>query len=109
MIDFSEIEKEVMTMEAGRDTTYATISRLAPLYTALLYKALSGKTPITQSQPVEACGDSEFFAAIKEKDSVQVFAVLDELFDTIRVVNPRLYEATLRKFDMIAKKQSDAE
>ena len=41
--------------------------------------------------------DSEFMQLVEKSDSDHLFAVLDELFDTIRVLNPRLYNSAIRK------------
>lgn len=101
MIDYTEIENEIMTMESDRDTSYAALGRLAPLYTAMIYKAISGKTPIQQPQPLSLSGDSSFIVAVNGKDSVKVYAVLDELMSALSVVNPRLYDATMRKLEAL--------
>ena len=44
MIDFDEIEKEIIKIESSRDTSYATMERLAPLYCAVMYKRLGVNT-----------------------------------------------------------------
>ena len=101
MIDYTEIEKEIMTMESDRDTSYAALGRLAPLYTAMIYKAISGKTPIQQPQPLSLPGDSSFIASVNGKDSAKIYAVLDELMSALSVVNHRLYDATMRKLEAL--------
>ena len=42
-------------------------------------------------------GESEFAEAIYGRDPSEVFPVLDELMDTIRVINPRLYAGVMRR------------
>lgn len=42
-------------------------------------------------------GDSEFLQAIDGKDSAAVWSVMDELMDTLRVVNGKVYDSVLRK------------
>ena len=101
MIDYTEIEKEIMTMESDRDTSYAALGRLAPLYTAMIYKSIMGKSTIQQAQPIAVTGDSDFIAAVNGKDSVAIYAVLDELMSALSVVNPRLYDATMRKLEAL--------
>ena len=51
MISFEEIEKEIIKIENTRDTTYATPERLAPLYAAMAYKLISGRTSAERSSP----------------------------------------------------------
>lgn len=46
-------------------------------------------------------GDSEFLAAVADKNSVEIFAVMDELMESVRAICPRLYEATMRKLESI--------
>ncbi len=42
-------------------------------------------------------GESEFAKLVNGKDQQDVFAVLDELMDTLNVINPRLYASVIRK------------
>jgi len=42
-------------------------------------------------------GDSEFLKAVSGKDSADAWAVMDELMDTLQVVNARAYNSVLRK------------
>lgn len=44
-------------------------------------------------------GDSEFLQAIKDKDPADVWAVMDELMDTLHMVNERVYNGVMRKID----------
>ena len=41
---------------------------------------------------------TEFSQAIDGKDTDGVYAVMDELMQAVSVINPRLYNATLKKF-----------
>ena len=45
-------------------------------------------------------GDSEFYKAIKGKKPAEVWAVMDELMETIQVINPRLYDGVMRELLM---------
>ena len=42
-------------------------------------------------------GDSEFLRAIKGKDSAAVWAVIDDLMDTLHVTMPRAYNGVMRR------------
>lgn len=42
-------------------------------------------------------GGSDFLQAVSGKDPAAAWAVMDELMDTLRVVNPRAYDSVLRK------------
>lgn len=47
--------------------------------------------------PVSYQSDSEFFQLIDGKNIDDVLPVMDELLDTVKVINPRLYNGFLRK------------
>lgn len=42
-------------------------------------------------------GDSEFLQALQGKGSAAVCAVMDELMETLQVVEPRVYRSVMRK------------
>lgn len=44
-------------------------------------------------------GDSDFLQAVKGKNPADVWAVMDELMDTLHVVNERVYNGVMRKID----------
>ena len=67
----------------------------------MLYKQLSGKTAQTHPELLTVSGDSEFLAAVTDKNSVEIFAVMDELMEPVRAICPRHYEATMRKLQSI--------
>lgn len=97
MIDYTEIEKEIIKVETERDTSYATMDRLAPLYAAMIYKRLCSNPEVHEPQAVSAPGDSDFLLAVAGKDSVQVWAIMDELMDSLKIVNERVYNDIMRK------------
>ena len=93
MISKDELDKTILELEM-RDTTFANCSKLADLYTVRDH--ITGQTQ-KQSVPLETSGDSEFLQAVDGKDSVAVFAIMDDLMDTIRVTAPRAYDSVMRK------------
>lgn len=42
-------------------------------------------------------GDSEFAKAVEGKSQIDVFAVMDELMETLKAMNPRLYASVMRR------------
>lgn len=42
-------------------------------------------------------GDSDFYRAISGKDAAEVWGIMNELMDTIQVINPRLYDGVMRQ------------
>ena len=46
---------------------------------------------------IEIDSDSEFARAIDGRDQSEIMPVMDELMDTIRIIQPRLYDAVMLK------------
>lgn len=46
-------------------------------------------------------GDSDFLQAVAGKDPAATWAVMDELMETLQVVNPRAYDSVLRKINRL--------
>ena len=45
--------------------------------------------------------ESQYETAVADKNSVDIFSVMDELMQSVRSICPRLYEATIRKLESI--------
>lgn len=81
--------------------TYQNAEKLATFY--LLYEHLYvKKEPVNRVESVKEVtidryGDSEFFQAIEGKKSEEGWMVMDELMQTIQMLHPRLYQATIDK------------
>lgn len=97
MISKEEIDRTILELEE-KDTTFATCERLAWLY--VVRDHLSG---MMLARPVllQAGAESEFLQAACGKDSEKVWAVMDDLMSTLRVVNPRAYESVMRRIHAI--------
>jgi hypothetical protein len=99
MLNLDEINSEILMLETKRDTTYSVIEKLAPLY--IVRDHLTGAAPIVQPVPLNVSGETDFLQSVSGKDSVQVFAVIDELMTTLQATNLRLYNAVMRKVNNI--------
>lgn len=79
--------------------TYQNAEKLATFY--LLYDHLYiEKEPInrielTREVTIHRYGDSEFLEAISDKNAEGIWMLMDELMETLRALNPRLYQATI--------------
>lgn len=51
------------------------------------------------ANPVAVYGDSDFLQAVSGKDPARVFAVMDELMDTLHIINERAYNGVMRKLE----------
>lgn len=78
-------------------STYQNCEKLATFYS--LYDHLYGdKRPILetiQQTVIQKFGDSDFLRSVEGADAEKVFGILDELMESIKLLQPRLYEATL--------------
>lgn len=105
MLDAREIEIEISRLEYG-ESSYSAYAKLADLYTIRnqMEKAKSPDAPAQYSytaapepDPLPQYGDSDFMMAVAGKDPVKVWAVMDDLMDTLRVTNPRVYRGVIRR------------
>ncbi len=77
--------------------------KLAAIYTVLdhLYpveripQGYSGDEGKAESIP--RYGDTDFLDAISGKDPREMWLLMDELMETLAVINPRLYDGVMRK------------
>lgn len=99
MLNLDVINDEILMLESKRDTTYAVVEKLAPLY--IVRDHLMGAAPAEQPTPLGVNGETDFLQAVSGKDSVQVFAVIDELMTTLQATNTRLYNAVMRKVNAV--------
>lgn len=87
--------------------TFSSCEKLAVYYT--IYDHLFGARGYDERSSMSAYGSnekiviptpsSEFLKAVEGKETQKVWAVLDELLSTIKIINPRLYDGVLRRLD----------
>lgn len=81
--------------------TYQNAEKLATFYS--LYDHLFvTKEPMNRIESIREViigkyGDSEFMRVIEGKKAEEVWLVMDELLQTIQMLQPRLYNATIEK------------
>lgn len=100
MFSRAEIEKAIDELEES-PATYQNAEKLATFYT--LYDHLfTQKEPMNRIETIqeviiEAYGDSDFMRIIDGKRADLIWNVMDELMQAIRMLQPKLYEATIEK------------
>lgn len=99
MINTDELDKEILMLEK-KDTTYANCERLAWLY--IVRDHITGQH-VAQPTPLDISGESELLQAVSGRDSVKVWAIIDDLMDTLHTVNPRVYSHVMEKILSIDK------
>ena len=92
MISLETIEREIDEIEARSDTTYRTCERLAWLYVVRDHLRPTKADPRTQ-----AMDGSEFLEACSGVSYPALMTILDEHMQTLAVVQPRVYDALMRK------------
>lgn len=82
-------------------STYQNAEKLATFY--LLYDHLYiKKEPVNRIElarevTIDRYGNSEFLEAISDKKAEDIWMVMDELMETLKMLQPRLYRATIEK------------
>jgi len=92
MIDLEIVEREINDIEVSKDTTYRTCERLAWLYVVRDHLRPTKADPRTQ-----AMDGSEFLEACSGVSYPALMTILDEHMQTLAVVQPRVYDALMRK------------
>lgn len=118
MLDKAEIRKEIARLEY-EESSYPNYAKLADLYVirdkmqedekgsrSLRVHAYSGAhAPAVQAEVPQAAatqmvgsyGDSDFLRAIAGKDPSKVWPIVDELMDTLAIVNAKVYHSVMQK------------
>lgn len=109
MLDALEIRKEIARLEY-EEASYDNYAKLATLYTirAEMSKPETEEhtarvTPARSYsvETVDEYGDSDFLHAIAGKPPGAVWLIIDELVDSLRVMQPRTYAAVMRKISAL--------
>lgn len=110
MLDEAEIRKEIARLEY-EESSYPNYAKLANLYVIrdkmrgaenardkfVGYYSGAPAPMIAEPATVGEYGDSDFLLAVSGKDPAKAWTVVDELMDTLSLVNRRVYDSVLRK------------
>ena len=98
MITEKDLQEAIAECQAVRNPTASTCIKLAAYYTIQDHIQ---NTPIfaysNAASPAEYNYSSDFAKLVYGRDLSEIIAVLDELMETLKVLQPRLYDAVLRK------------
>ena len=100
MVDLDIINGTIAEWEA-KDLTFLTVERLAWLYIVRDNALMRGKNE-DKEEPhllptVPISSGSEFMEACSKSDATRVWNILDETMETIKILQPKLYDAVLQK------------
>lgn len=104
MIEKHDLQEAIAECQGQRNPTASTCIKLAAYLT--IKNALYPDEQPEQSysfgvMPVEETinyrSDSDFGRAVQGRNASEIMPVIDELMDTIRLLNPRLYNGVMSK------------
>lgn len=109
MLDAKEINAEIARLEYV-ESSYPNYAKLADLY--IIRDRMEGNAakPLAYEQSYSAApaavsagitGDSDFLRMVSDKDQQKAWDIMDELMDTLKVVNQRTYDSVMRKISAI--------
>lgn len=107
MIDAREVNMEIDRRELAKDLTWQEARNLAALY--VIRANISPATPQTLEKTISQAlnqskkngmhGESVFLRLVSEKNARSVWKIMDELMETLEVLNPRAYESIIKKIE----------
>lgn len=105
MLKEHEVKEAIAAIENQIDHSPADCARLADLYSIQdhafqrndNYQAAYSQAATPVETALDRYGDSDFLVVVAEKMPDAAWGVMDDLMDTLRVVNPRVYESYMRK------------
>lgn len=107
--NIKEIEWAIAELE-NTESSFSNYAKLASLYACRnemkgTYAQDVQPTGYSEAGPphqtLGAYGESEFLIAVEGKEVSEAWAVMDELMETLRVVNRRAYDTVMRKLQRI--------
>ena len=109
MITQQDLSQAIAECQADRNPNANTCIKLAAFLT--IQRELFGEEKKAEQPPsysfapapvrntIEVNSDSEFARAINGRKTEEVIPVLDELMETLQIIQPRLYNAVMMKLD----------
>lgn len=110
MITEKDLQEAIAECQGQRNPNSNTCIKLAAFL--IIQKELYGnekqKISVTEmpgysyaSEPLEKTinyeSDSEFFKAIRGKDEYEIFSIMDELMEMLKILYPKIYDSVMRK------------
>ena len=103
MVDENEVKRWIARLET-EESSWKNYERLAVLY-AIRDQQSGGREkalPVAYSAApapasVETYGDSDFLRAVSKVSQEKAWGIMDELMDSLKIVNERVYNGVMRK------------
>ena len=101
MIKEADVLEAIAICQGEKNPNANTCRNLAAFYTILdhIQQKPQFDTMISHDslEGIEYSGESEFASLVRGRSTTDVMALMDELMDTLSVLNPRLYDSVIRK------------
>lgn len=94
MIDRESLREAIQTCFGEKNPNANTCIKLAA-YCVILDRMERNKTD--QAEVMFSGSGSEFMTAFMSGDPERALSIMDEMMDTLQIVNPKIYENTIRK------------
>ena len=110
MIDENEVNLWISRLET-EESSWPNYQKLAALYIIqnqnapkkperpMLYSAAPAPVKTYASETVGSYGDSDFLQAVSNMAPARAWEVMDELMDSLKIVNERVYNSVMRKLE----------
>ena len=104
MITEKDLQEAIAECQGVRNPNASTAIKLAAfltiqreMYGAQDTPGYSYAAPYNNDMGVGSYGDSDFLQAIQGKDPAAMWTIMDELMDTLKMLNERVYKGVMRK------------
>lgn len=110
MVDENEVKLWISRLET-EESSWPNYQKLAALYIIqnqntpkdperpMLYSAALEPVKTYAPETVGSYGDSDFLQAISGMAPARAWEVMDELMDSLKIVNERVYNSVMRKLE----------
>lgn len=111
MITLHDLDEAIMECQGVRSPDANTCIKLAAFYTIKQHMYPSQEHKEAEPPQLDRgysygagpgvlySGDSDYAMAVNGKDQLAVFSVMDELMETLKVINPGLYKSVMRRLE----------
>lgn len=108
MIDENELKLWIARLET-EESSWPNYQKLAALYIIqnqnapkepempMMYSSAPAPVKAYASETVGDYGDSDFLKAVSDMSPAKAWDVMDELMDSLKIVNERVYNGVMRK------------
>jgi len=105
MIKEQDLHEAIAECHGTRNPDAKTCLKLAAYYTILDHVKAPAEPAFSESYsydpPEIYSSDTEFGGVLRRKDLNGILGVIDELMDTLRIMEPRVYNAVMEKMESL--------